>query len=117
VKLLFDMNFGPDWAAHFRSLGHDSRHWSDIGKCDAPDREILGWAKTNGFVVVTQDLGFAAILVATGDRTPSVIQVRRADGLKARVAAVAMEWERVLRYGAIVSFDVRTGRTRGRLLM
>jgi predicted nuclease of predicted toxin-antitoxin system len=48
-------------------------HWSTIGKASAPDTEILAYASASGYVVLTQDLDFSAILASTADRRPSVV--------------------------------------------
>jgi predicted nuclease of predicted toxin-antitoxin system len=44
---------------------HIAVHWSTSGSLDASDREILLWAKANGYVLFTLDLDFGAILAAT----------------------------------------------------
>ena len=80
MKLLVDMNLAPSWARALEDDA-DSRpvHWSAVGAPTAPDAEILTWARENGFVVLTNDLDFSAILAATSGRAPSVVQVRMQD--------------------------------------
>ena len=46
--------------------------------------EIMGWAADHGAIVLTHDLDFSAILAASGDRSPSVVQIR-ADNLAVTV--------------------------------
>jgi len=120
VKLLFDMNFGPGWPERMRALGIDALHWTSVGGATASDTTILRLARARGLVVVTQDLGIAAILAATGDKGPSVIQVRRAVALDAalarRLAHVVREHADALHRGVLVSFDAQSGRTRLRSL-
>ena len=38
--------------------------------------EILSWTLANGFVLLTHDLDFSAILAATSETAPSVVQLR-----------------------------------------
>jgi len=116
VRLLFDMNFGPAWPERMRALGIEALHWTSVGGATASDTAILRLARARGLVVVTQDLGVAAILAATGDLGPSVIQVRRAVALDAalarRLAHVVHEHDDALRRGAVLSFDAQSGRSR-----
>jgi predicted nuclease of predicted toxin-antitoxin system len=39
-------------------------------------RRVLAYAKANGYVVLTHDLDFSAILAATDGDKPSVVQIR-----------------------------------------
>ena len=59
--------------------GHDAVHWSEVGAPNAPDREIMAWARSNGFIVFTHDLDFGTILASTDADSPSVFQVRTQD--------------------------------------
>ena len=65
MKILIDMNLSPAWVSVLEDAGHTASHWSAIGSMNAPDREILSWAKMNGYVLFTHDLDFGAILAAT----------------------------------------------------
>ncbi|MGC8548326.1 MAG: DUF5615 family PIN-like protein [Acidobacteriaceae bacterium] len=80
MKLLIDMNLSPAWAEFPRSNGHEADHWSSLGSPSAPDSEIMIFARAHGYVVLTHDLDFSAILAANQGRKPSVIQLR-ADSL------------------------------------
>ena len=79
MKLLVDMNLSPRWGEFFQSHALEAQHWSEVGSCNAPDQEIMSFAAANGYVVITHDLDFSAILAATNDTKPSVIQVRARD--------------------------------------
>jgi len=54
-------------------------HWSTLGALDAQDEAVLARVRTEGAVLVTHDLDFSAILAASGDQAPSVIQIRLQD--------------------------------------
>ncbi len=49
-----------------------------LGTGNAPDTEIMAYAKANHYVVLTHDLDFGAILAANHGEKPSVVQIRAA---------------------------------------
>lgn len=110
------MNLPPEWIARLARHGYDAVHWSTIGAVTASDHEILTWATDHGFAVLTHDLDFAAILAATSDRAPSVVQVRIHDVLaetsfETIVAALGAHAEQ-LAAGALLSIDETGSRVR-----
>lgn|SRR5580700_4896238 len=76
MKILLDMNLTPSWVQFLQQVGFEAIHWSKVGRHDASDEEIMGFADKNNFVVLTHDLDFSAILAATKGKKPSVIQLR-----------------------------------------
>ena len=64
MKILIDMNLSPQWVAVFEGTGKQALHWSHVGPHNAPDHEILFYAKAEGYTVFTHDLDFGAILAA-----------------------------------------------------
>lgn len=116
MKLLLDMNLSPTWLRFLEENGFEAVHWSAAGEPTATDAVIMAWARGRGFVVITHDLDFSAILASTEARGPSVIQVRTQDVLP---DAIGPDIVRVLRdqraaldQGAIVSVDELTSRVR-----
>lgn len=99
-------------------MGFDATHWSSLGDPRAPDREILAYASSNGYIVFTNDLDFGAILAASGGSSPSVIQVRAADvspgSLASTVRDALVQFAEWLDAGALVT--VETSRLRARIL-
>jgi predicted nuclease of predicted toxin-antitoxin system len=79
MKLLVDMNLSPRWVNLLAAAGIEAEHWSEIGAANAPDSEIMAFARANGYVVLTHDLDFSAILAATQGDKPSVVQIRSED--------------------------------------
>jgi predicted nuclease of predicted toxin-antitoxin system len=59
--------------------GCEAVHWSIVGKADATDSEIMAFAAANDYVVLTNNLDFAAILASTHHKKPSVVQIRAED--------------------------------------
>lgn len=76
MNLLVDMNRSPKWLGVLAAAGIPATHWSTVGRHDAPDVEIMGYARQHGYIVLTHDLDFGAILAATQGRAPSVVQIR-----------------------------------------
>jgi len=109
MKLVVDMNLSPSWGVRLAQRGFEAVHWSAIGAPTAPDEEILAWAREHGFVVVTNDLDFSAILAATSGRAPSVVQIRMQDLLSdtaVNLVARALEvYREDVDGGALLSID------------
>jgi predicted nuclease of predicted toxin-antitoxin system len=116
MKILIDMNLSPDWREILARHGCEAVHWSSVGKPTAPDKTILQYARDNGYVVLTHDLDFGAILAATGSRSPSVIQIRMQDVLSERFQSLLLntlrQFESELNAGALVVVDESRSRAR-----
>lgn len=79
MKVLIDMNLSPRWVALLAAAGIEGVHWSTVGMVNAPDREIMAFARITDDVVLTHDLDFSAILAATHGDKPSVVPLRADD--------------------------------------
>jgi len=116
VRLLVDMNLSPSWIERLAQHGFEAVHWSTIGTPTAGDDEILSWARVNGFVLLTHDLDFSAILAAMTEAAPSVVQLRMQDllsesALEATVSALKTHVTEI-ESGALVSIDESRARVR-----
>jgi predicted nuclease of predicted toxin-antitoxin system len=109
MKLLIDMNLSPRWASILIDAAFDAAHWSTLGAPDAPDEEIVAFARTNGFVIVTHDLDFGAILAAMHGDKPSVVQIRAAnvspDAIGGQVISALRRMSAELEHGALLTVD------------
>jgi predicted nuclease of predicted toxin-antitoxin system len=109
MKILVDMNLSPIWLATFEENEIEAVHWSEIGNPKAKDREILTWARENGFVVFTHDLDFGHLLALTHSAGPSVIQVRSEDVLPESIGPVVLgalrQQETMLKKGVLLVID------------
>lgn len=116
MKILIDMNLSPDWTAAFSAANIEAVHWSSIGDPRAEDIEIIQYARTNGYLVFTHDLGFGTILALTHASGPSVIQVRTQDILRSNlsntVISVIRDNESALEQGALIVVDEARARVR-----
>ena len=118
MKLLIDMNLSPRWVNLLADAGFEASHWSTLGLRNAPDAEIMAYAKRENYVVLTHDLDFGAILAATHGEKPSVVQIRAddvsPDVIGKQVVAALQQMATALDEGALLTVD--TNRTRLRLL-
>jgi predicted nuclease of predicted toxin-antitoxin system len=116
MRLLLDMNLSPAWVDTLEAEGWETVHWHGVGASNAPDAEIMVWARDRGYSVVTNDLDFSAILAATHAEGPSVVQIRAQDLAPATLAptliAVLRQYAPNLASGAILTLDARGSRVR-----
>jgi predicted nuclease of predicted toxin-antitoxin system len=112
------MNLAPRWCERLVEGGHEAVHWSSVGDGEAADVQILAYAKAHGFIVLTHDLDFGAILAATGGEGPSVVQIRAEDtspeAIGVSLLAGLRQMADELELGALVTIE--PGRSRLRLL-
>ena len=79
MRLLVDRNLSPRWVKRFAQDRITAVHWSSVGRADAPDAELMDYAREASMVVLTHDLDFGGILAATRQTRPSVVQIRAAN--------------------------------------
>ena len=110
------MNLSPEWQSFLRGHGFEAVHWSGIGAGNAPDTEIMQWARDNRCVVFTNDLDFGILLAHSKDGGPSVIQVRTQDvspeHLGPLVLSVLRAHHEALEAGALLTVDESKSRVR-----
>jgi predicted nuclease of predicted toxin-antitoxin system len=116
MKVLVDMNLSPRWVTALQGAGIEACHWSAVGAPNAPDADVLRWTAENGFVLLTNDLDFGAILASSGANIPSVIQFRtedlRPEVLAGRVASTIAQLTQALADGALVTIEPARERVR-----
>jgi len=116
MKLLIDMNLSPRWVELFAEAGIEAAHWSVIGSANAPDSELMAFATSKGYVLLTQDLDFSAMLAAAQGDKPSVIQIRSEnlspDVIGPAVIAAMRRMSTELEEGALVTVDPNRARLR-----
>lgn len=116
MRLLLDMNLSPLFAPILAAAGFEVVHWSELGRTDAVDADIMEYARANDLVVLTHDLDFSAILAATNGQKPSVVQIRAVDLLPERLAGPLVTGLRMcaeeLENGALLPIDADRQRLR-----
>jgi len=109
MKLLVDMNLTRDWVPLLVSHGWEVCHWSTVGPGNAPDTELMRWAREHRHIVLTQDLDFSQLLYATRETGPSVVLLRMDNEFDAAArehvcAAIALA-EEALTAGALLTIS------------
>ncbi len=110
------MNLSPLWVGALEKQGFETTHWVQVGDPKAPDRDILEWARREGYVVFTHDLDFARLLALTYAEGPSVVQLRSQsvlpDEAGTLVFTVLRQHGELLEQGALVVIDAAKSRAR-----
>lgn len=75
MRFLIDAQLPPALARLLNERGHVAEHVNDIGRGDAPDRELWRYAVEHEAVIVTKDEDFAN-MVAIDAEAPTVVWVR-----------------------------------------
>lgn len=118
MKLPVDMNLSPRWIKRLTDAGMHAEHWSCLGAANASDADLMAFARSHGYVVLTHDLDFSAILAATQGQKPSVVQIRAEnaspDVIGKAVVGALQQMTTELDEGALLTID--PGRTRLRVL-
>jgi predicted nuclease of predicted toxin-antitoxin system len=116
MKILVDMNLSPGWVEFLLNAGFEAVHWSQVGAHDAHDSDVMRWAIDHRHIVLTSDLDFGAILAATQERRPSVLQLRSDVPTPAAIGTLVLatlrQSHQELSDGALVSVDAVRGRLR-----
>lgn len=116
MRILVDMNLSPKWVDFLASGEVEAVHWSNVGADDAPDQDVMRWAADHDHFVLTADLDFGAILAATQQRRPSVIQLRADNLAVSAIGDAVVSAMRVaaneLDDGAVVPVDPLRARVR-----
>jgi predicted nuclease of predicted toxin-antitoxin system len=116
MKLLVDMNLSPRWVELLSKAGFDTAHWSKLGPSNASDAQIMTFARLHGYVVLTHDLDFGAILAATQGTKPSVVQIRSENVgpqvIGQRVIDALLQMTTELERGALLTVDPSRARLR-----
>lgn len=86
MRFLIDAQLPPALAPVLIEHGHEAEHVNDIGRGDAPDRELWRYALDHDAVIVTKDEDFA-LMVAIGDESPAVVWVRVGNTRRAALLA------------------------------
>lgn len=116
MKILIDMNLSPLWVDEFMANDIDAVHWSSVGAFNAPDAELMEWARKNDHIVFTHDLDFGTTLALTNADKPSVLQVRTQnvtiEHLSNIVKSTLVNYENLLMQGSLIVLDENKARIR-----
>jgi len=109
VKIIVDVNLAIRWAKMLAERGVEAVHWTEIGAANAPDTEIIAYARKNGYSIFTNDLDFSALLVFAQASGPSIIQIRaedtRPEALVDHAAKIFIQFNAEIEEGALITID------------
>jgi predicted nuclease of predicted toxin-antitoxin system len=116
MRFLADMGISPEAVACNHVTGHDAVHVAERDYHRRADADILELARSEERIVLTHDLGFGALMSASGLALPSVVIFRLGDMRPASVInhlhLITVRYRAQLEAGAILSVTERRIRVR-----
>lgn len=82
MRLLLDANLSPRLTGVLAESGYEAVHVAEVGLLAASDADIFDAAVEGGYVVVTADSDFGALLAMRRADSPSVIHLRHVAELR-----------------------------------
>lgn len=76
MKFLLDMGITPKGVGLLRSLHHLAHRCGEFGLATALDKDLVEFARKNGFTLVTTDKRFGDIVMLSGRGEPGVVILR-----------------------------------------
>ena len=109
MKFLIDMNISPRTVQMLVDAGYDAIRVPRVLPANASDREILRWAGSHGYVIITQDMDFSSLIALQGGTEPSLLNVRLTSGdpvqIGERLLKIMPHIARDLNSGACITID------------
>ena len=59
MKFLIDVNLSPKWVNLLEAAGFEAVRWTEVGAANASDSEIMRYAASADYVVMTHDQDFS----------------------------------------------------------
>lgn len=116
LKFLADMGMSQSTTSWLKQQAYDVIHLRDEKLERASDADIIEKAKKENRIILTCDLDFGDLMVASGGICPSVIIFRLEDetpiNVNRRLSQVLMESSSALSKGAIISVEETRHRVR-----
>ncbi len=76
IRLLADVHISPKTVADLQKQGYEIMRSSEVLPANAPDINILEFARTENWVVLTQALDFSMLVALSRYSQPSLITLR-----------------------------------------
>ena len=116
IRFLVDMNLPAETVTNLQQHGWDVLRVSQVLPMDAPDSEILEFARQQNRVIITQDLDFSSMLALGGYEKPSLITFRLSvpdsETITRKLLDIMPHIEDRLAGGCAVTIDDRRTRVR-----
>ncbi|MFN5751004.1 MAG: DUF5615 family PIN-like protein [Pseudanabaena sp.] len=116
IRLLADVHISPKTVADLQKQGYEIMRSSEVLPANAPDINILEFARTENWVVLTQDLDFSMLVALSRYSQPSLITLRlssaKPDIVTQKLLEVLPQIEEALKEGSAITIQDESIRIR-----
>ena len=116
IRLLADVHISPKTVADLQKQGYEIMRSSEFLPANAPDINILEFARTENWVVLTQDLDFSMLVALSRYSQPSLITLRlssaKPDIVSQKLLDVLPQIEEALQEGSAITIQDESIRIR-----
>ena len=116
IRLLADVHISPKTVADLQKQGYEIMRSSEFLPANAPDINILEFARTENWVVLTQDLDFSMLVALSRYSQPSLITLRlssaKPDIVTQKLLEVLPQIEEALQEGSAITIQDESIRIR-----
>ncbi len=116
IRLLADVHISPKTVGDLQKQGYEIMRSSEVLPANAPDINILEFARTQNWVVLTQDLDFSMLVALSRYSQPSLITLRlssaKPDIVTQKLLDVLPQIEEALQEGSAITIQDESIRIR-----
>jgi predicted nuclease of predicted toxin-antitoxin system len=116
IRLLADVHISPKTVGDLQKQGYEIMRSSEVLPANAPDINILEFARTENWVVLTQDLDFSMLVALSRYSQPSLITLRlssaKPDIVTQKLLDVLPQIEEALQEGSAITIQDESIRIR-----
>ncbi len=116
IRLLADVHISPKTVADLQKQGYEIMRSSEVLPANAPDINILEFARTENWVVLTQDLDFSMLVALSRYSQPSLITLRlssaKPDIVTQKLLDILPQIEEALQEGSAITIQDESIRIR-----
>ena len=116
IRLLADVHISPKTVGDLQKQGYKIMRSSEFLPANAPDINILEFARTENWVVLTQDLDFSMLVALSRYSQPSLITLRlssaKPDIVTQKLLDVLPQIEEALQEGSAITIQDESIRIR-----
>ena len=116
IRLLADVHISPKTVGDLQKQGYEIMRSSEFLPANAPDINILEFARTENWVVLTQDLDFSMLVALSRYSQPSLITLRlssaKPDIVTQKLLDVLPQIEEALQEGSAITIQDESIRVR-----
>jgi predicted nuclease of predicted toxin-antitoxin system len=116
IRLLADVHISPKTVGDLQKQGYEIMRSSEVLPANAPDINILEFARIENWVVLTQDLDFSMLVALSRYSQPSLITLRlssaKPDIVTQKLLDILPQIEEVLQEGSAITIQDESIRIR-----